>query len=159
MDPSTSYRGGGTFVAEIAWYKTTLHRSQFDSVKGLKGACHGVPRSGPGERSFSSGDKEWDKRLGTISDRNHFVEIQVVQESSVANQDHGFCRNDVDLFIYSESRGYGDGILKRYTVETCTRFVEGRANATKYTKEQDKSCQWAKTSRNLSNSTVYLHRT
>jgi RNA-splicing ligase RtcB len=100
-----------------------------------------------GGHSYSTGE-QWDSALGTIGAGNHFAEIQVVEESSLATTENGLQQNDVILIVHSGSRGYGGSVLKKYT-ETSTNFEEGSADAIEYTKEHDKACEWAKANRDL----------
>jgi RNA-splicing ligase RtcB len=146
----------------MAWYKTTLSRSQVEGDKGKKVAeklrgLEGAWRTqayreawllDDEERSFSAGEK-WDSALGTIGAGNHFAEIQVVEESSLVKIDNGLRQDDVVLLVHSGSRGYGGSVLKKYTTETRTSFEEGSLDAIEYIKEHDKACQWAKANRDM----------
>jgi RNA-splicing ligase RtcB len=146
----------------MAWYKTTLPRSQVDGDKGKKVAeklrgLEGIWQTqayretwlmDEQERSYSVG-QQWDVALGTIGAGNHFAEIQVVEESSLANIDNGLHQDDVVLLVHSGSRGLGGSILKKYTTEMRTSFEEGSSDAIEYMKEHDKACEWAKANRDL----------
>ena len=146
----------------MVWYKTTLPRSQVDGDKGKKVAEKLRGLEGPWRtqayretwlqdgkgNSYSTGE-QWDNALGTIGAGNHFAEIQVVEESSLAKEENGLCQNDVVLLVHSGSRGYGGSVLKKFTTETRTSFEDGTADATDYMKEQDKACKWAKANRDL----------
>jgi RNA-splicing ligase RtcB len=146
----------------MAWYKTNLPRSQADGHKGKKVAerlrgLEGAWRNqeyraawlvDDEERSISAGE-QWDSALGTIGAGNHFTEIQVVEESSLVDQQIGLRQDDVVLLVHSGSRGYGGSVLKIFTTEIRTSFEEDSAEAVNYMKEHDKACQWAKANRDL----------
>ena len=153
---------GGDIGCGMAWYKTSLPRSQVDGdkgkkvaekLRGLEGAwqtqAHREAWLQVEEGSCSAGE-EWDKSLGTIGAGNHFAEIQVVEESSL-DQDGKLTlqQNDVVLLVHSGSRGYGGSVLKKYTTGSNTSFAEGSTEAAEYIKEHDKACLWAKANRDL----------
>jgi RNA-splicing ligase RtcB len=146
----------------MAWYKTTLSRSQVDGDKGKKVAEKLRGLEGPwrtqvhreawlGEQNGScSAGEEWDKTLGTIGAGNHFAEIQVVEESSLNDRDKLSLRqDDVILLVHSGSRGYGGSILKKYTTDSHISFEESSPEAIAYMQEHDKACDWAKANRDL----------
>jgi RNA-splicing ligase RtcB len=153
---------GGDIGCGMAWYKTTLSRSQVDGDKGKKVAekLRGLEGSWRTQayreiwlqdvqgHSYSTGE-QWDGALGTIGAGNHFAEIQVVEESSLATTENGLQQNDIILIVHSGSRGYGGSVLKKFTTETRTSFEEGSADAIDYMKEHDKACEWAKANRDL----------
>ncbi|KAF2833329.1 release factor H-coupled R [Ophiobolus disseminans] len=153
---------GGDIGCGMAWYKTTLPRSQVDGDKGKKVAEKLRGLEGPWQtqahreawlqemdRSCSAGE-EWDKSLGTIGAGNHFAEIQVVEESSLNKDDKlNLQENDVVLLVHSGSRGYGGSVLKKYTTESNTSFEESSPEAAAYMEEHDKACLWAKANRDL----------
>jgi RNA-splicing ligase RtcB len=146
----------------MAWYKTTLSRNQVDGDKGRKVAEKLRGLEGPWRTqahreawlqekgdSCSAGE-EWDKALGTIGAGNHFAEIQVVEESSLNDEDKLSLRqNDVILLVHSGSRGYGGSILKKYTSDSHISFEESSPEAIIYMQEHDKACDWAKANRDL----------
>lgn len=146
----------------MAWYKTSLPRSQVDGdkgkkvaekLRGLEGAWrtqkHRETWLQDGDNSFSAGE-QWDSSLGTIGAGNHFVEIQVVEESAHAEgNEFGLQQDDVILLVHSGSRGYGGSILKKYMTESQVSTEEGSAKALEYMKEHDRACQWAKANRDL----------
>jgi RNA-splicing ligase RtcB len=153
---------GGDIGCGMAWYKTTLSRSQVDGDKGKRVAEKLRGLEGPWrtqthreawlqekEGSCSAGE-EWDKALGTIGAGNHFAEIQVVEESSLDEEDKLSLRqNDVILLVHSGSRGYGGSILKKYTADSHISFEERSPEAIAYMQEHDKACDWAKANRDL----------
>jgi RNA-splicing ligase RtcB len=142
---------GGDIGCGMAWYKTTLSRSQLEGDKGKKAAEKLRGLEGPwrtqahreawlkeAHGSCSAGE-EWDMSLGSIGAGNHFAEIQVVEASSLAGDSKtGLRPDDVVLLVHSGSRGFGGSILKRFTTESRTSF-----------REHDKACQWAKANRDL----------
>jgi RNA-splicing ligase RtcB len=146
----------------MAWYKLTLSRSQVDGDKGKKVAeklrgLEGAWRTQAlreiwlrdGEGSCSAGE-QWDSSLGTIGAGNHFAEIQVVEQSSIAQDCKlGLRQDDVILLVHSGSRGYGGSILKKYTTESNISFEEGSPEAVSYMEEHDKACRWARANRDL----------
>lgn len=146
----------------MAWYKTTLPRSQVDGDKGKKVAAklrglegewrtqaHREAWLEDEDGSCSTGE-EWDKSLGTIGAGNHFAEIQVVEESTLSEAGKsGLHENDVILLVHSGSRGYGGNVLKKYTAEGQTSFEEGSQEAVAYMAEHDTACRWAKANRDL----------
>lgn len=146
----------------MAWYKTTLPRSQVDGDKGKKVAEKLRGLEGPWRTqshrelwlqnegvSYSTAE-QWDSALGTIGAGNHFAEIQVVEEASTGdNKADGLQQNDVVLLIHSGSRGYGGSVLKKYTADSQISFEEGSLEAIEYIKDHDKACEWAKANRDL----------
>lgn len=153
---------GGDIGCGMAWFKTTLARSQVDGDKGKKVADKLRGLEGPWrtqahreawmqekDGSCAAGE-EWDKSLGTIGAGNHFAEIQVVEESSLFENDKlTLHQYDVILLVHSGSRGYGGSVLKKYTTDSHTSFEENSQEAIEYIKEHDKACQWAKANRDL----------
>jgi RNA-splicing ligase RtcB len=153
---------GGDIGCGMAWYKTTLLRSQVDGdkgkkvaekLRGLEGAwqtqAHREAWLQDTDRSCSAGE-EWDKSLGTIGAGNHFAEIQVVEESSLAESGEvGLQKDDVVLLVHSGSRGYGGNILSKYSTASQTSFKENSPEADAYIKEHDQACLWAKANRDL----------
>jgi RNA-splicing ligase RtcB len=166
--PSLRPRNGSTLLSSeatlaVEWLGTRPHsRSQVDGEKGKKVAEKLRGLEGPWRtqayreiwlqdiqgHSYSTGE-QWDGALGTIGAGNHFAEIQVVEESSLATTENGLQQNDVILIVHSGSRGYGGRVLKKFTTETRTSFEEGSADAIDYMKEHDKACEWAKANRDL----------
>ncbi|KAH3918499.1 3'-phosphate/5'-hydroxy nucleic acid ligase [Parastagonospora nodorum] len=153
---------GGDIGCGMAWFKTTLPRSQVDGDKGKKVAEKLRGLEGPWrtqahreawmheeDGSCSTGE-EWDIALGTIGAGNHFAEIQVVEESSLSADDKlSLQENDVVLLVHSGSRGYGGSVLKKHTTDAHVSFQEDSPEAIEYIKEHDKACQWAKANRDL----------
>jgi RNA-splicing ligase RtcB len=153
---------GGDIGCGMAWYKTTLSRSQVDGDKGKKVAEKLRGLEGPWrsqshreawlqekDASCSAGE-EWDKALGTIGAGNHFAEIQIVEESSLNDEDKLSLRqDDVILLVHSGSRGYGGSVLKKYTADSHISFEESSPEAIAYMQEHDKACDWAKANRDL----------
>jgi RNA-splicing ligase RtcB len=153
---------GGDIGCGMAWYKTTLSRSQLEGDKGKKAAEKLRGLEGPwrtqahreawlkeAHGSCSAGE-EWDMSLGSIGAGNHFAEIQVVEASSLAGDSKtGLRPDDVVLLVHSGSRGFGGSILKRFTTESRTSFQEDTPDAIEYMREHDKACQWAKANRDL----------
>jgi RNA-splicing ligase RtcB len=153
---------GGDIGCGMAWYKTTLSRSQVDGDKGKKVAEKLRGLEGPWQTqahreawlqekdgSCSAGE-QWDKALGTIGAGNHFAEIQVVEESSLNDDDKLSLRqDDVILLVHSGSRGYGGSVLKKFTTDSHISFEESSPEAIAYMKEHDKACNWAKGNRDL----------
>jgi RNA-splicing ligase RtcB len=146
----------------MAWFKTSLPRSQVDGDKGKKVAEKLRGLEGPWRTqahreawmqekdSNCSAGEEWDKSLGTIGAGNHFAEIQVVEESSLPENDKlTLHQDDVILLVHSGSRGCGGSVLKKYTTGSQMSFEESSPEATAYMKEHDKACQWAKANRDL----------
>jgi RNA-splicing ligase RtcB len=93
---------GGDIGCGMAWYKTTLPRSQFDGDKGKKVVEKLRGLEGPwrtqayretwlqdGKGSSYSTGEQWDSTLGTIGAGNHFAEVEVVEESSLAKEENG----------------------------------------------------------------------
>lgn len=174
LHPGTKFPIGAVFVSRghihppligsdigcgMAWYKTTLSRSQVDGDKGKKVAeklrglegpwqtqAHRLAWLQEADINYSAGE-EWDRSLGTIGAGNHFAEIQVVEKCSVS--DSGLQENDVVLLVHSGSRGYGGSILKRFTTDTKATFREGSEEAEEYVEEHNKACHWAKANRDL----------
>jgi RNA-splicing ligase RtcB len=160
----TKFPIGSVFATlAVEWLGTRPHsRSQVDGEKGKKVAEKLRGLEGPWRtqayreiwlqdiqgHSYSTGE-QWDGALGTIGAGNHFAEIQVVEESSLATTENGLQQNDVILIVHSGSRGYGGSVLKKFTTETRTSFEEGSADAIDYMKEHDKACEWAKANRDL----------
>lgn len=153
---------GGDIGCGMAWYKTSLSRNQVDGDKGKKVAASLRALEGPWQTqahreawlqhekgSCSTGEK-WDKSLGTIGAGNHFAEIQVVEESSLLQDEKlTLQENDVVLLVHSGSRGYGGSVLNKYTTDSHTSFPEGSPEAIAYMEEHDKACLWAKANRDL----------
>jgi RNA-splicing ligase RtcB len=153
---------GGDVGCGMAWYKTTLSRNQVDGDKGKKVAEKLRGLEGPWRTQAhreawlqekdgsSSADEEWDKALGTIGAGNHFAEIQIVEESSLDDEDKLSLRqDDVILLVHSGSRGYGGSILKKYTADSHISFEESSPEAIAYMQEHDKACDWARANRDL----------
>ncbi|KAL1644726.1 hypothetical protein SLS58_004188 [Diplodia intermedia] len=147
---------GGDIGCGMAWFRTTLSRTQVDGDRGRKVAerlrgLEGAWR-GRGEREAwvghgGSADVEWDKSLGTIGAGNHFAEIQVVER---AEEGLGLKEGEVVLLVHSGSRGYGGDILKRYTTDgNRDSLREGDEVTTRYLEEHDRACRWAKANRDL----------
>jgi RNA-splicing ligase RtcB len=177
LHPGTKFPVGAVFASKswihppligsdigcgMAWYKTTLPRSQVDGDKGKKVAeklrgLEGTWRTQKHREAWMqeedgscSAGEEWDKTLGTIGAGNHFAEIQIVEESSLAGDEkRGLRENDVVLLVHSGSRGYGGSILKKYTTDSHVSFEESSPEAIEYMKEHDQACQWAKANRDL----------
>ncbi|KAH7388711.1 tRNA-splicing ligase RtcB-domain-containing protein [Pyrenochaeta sp. MPI-SDFR-AT-0127] len=177
LHPGTKFPIGAVFVSRkwihppligsdigcgMAWYKTTLPRSQVDGDKGKKVAeklrgLEGAWRTQAqremwlqdGDNNCSAGE-QWDASLGTIGAGNHFAEIQVVEQSAlVKGNDLGLHQDDVILLVHSGSRGYGGSVLKKYVNESQVSFEEGGLEAIGYMKEHNKACDWAKANRDL----------
>ncbi|KAF1840857.1 release factor H-coupled R [Cucurbitaria berberidis CBS 394.84] len=153
---------GSDIGCGMAWYKTTLPRSQVDGdkgrkvaekLRGLEGAWRTQAQREVWLRNHDgscSAGEQWDSALGTIGAGNHFAEIQVVEKSSlVEDNELGLRQDDVILLVHSGSRGYGGSILRKYTTDSHTSFEEGSPEATEYMKEHDKACQWAQANRDL----------
>ena len=158
---------GGDIGCGMAWYKTTLTRSNVEGDKGRKIAeklrgLEGIWRTQKDREvwlrgdvdscSYSAGD-EWDASLGTIGAGNHFAEIQVVEESSQQDESvdlqYQLHEDEVVLLVHSGSRGYGGDILKRYTADGTTSMKADEPIATKYLEEHDRACNWASRNRDL----------
>ncbi|KAI4707847.1 hypothetical protein J4E89_007476 [Alternaria sp. Ai002NY15] len=153
---------GGDIGCGMAWYKTTLNRSQVDGnkgknvanqLRGLEGAWRNQDYRekwllDEDNCSISAG-KQWDAALGTIGAGNHFAEIQVVEESGFAKSDDGLHQDDVVLLVHSGSRGLGGSILKKYTTDSRTSFPDDSEDANAYLEEHNKACEWAKANRDL----------
>ena len=158
---------GGDIGCGMAWYKTTLTRSNVEGdkgrkiaekLRGLEGAWRTQKdrevwlRDDVDSRSYSAGE-EWDASLGTIGAGNHFAEIQVVEESSQQDETVGsqyqLHEDEVVLLVHSGSRGYGGDILKRYTADSTTSMKADEPIATKYLEEHDRACNWASRNRDL----------
>ncbi|CAO2650449.1 Nn.00g017410.m01.CDS01 [Neocucurbitaria sp. VM-36] len=153
---------GSDIGCGMAWYKTTLPRSQIDGDKGKKVAeklrgLEGAWRTHAHRTLWLKNDngscaagEQWDSSLGTIGAGNHFAEIQVVEESALV-EDGGpvLHQDDVVLLVHSGSRGYGGSILKKYTADSHTSYEEDSFEAIEYMKEHDKACQWAQANRDL----------
>lgn len=135
----------------MAWYKTTLPRSQVDGdkgkkvaekLRGLEGAWRAQAHRELWLRDDSgscSAGEQWDSSLGTIGAGNHFAEIQVVEESSLVDDNKiGLRQDDVVLLVHSGSRGYGGSILKKYTTDSHTSFQEdiGTAQSRRHLAQQ-----------------------
>ncbi len=177
LHPGTKFPIGAVFVSSkwihppligsdigcgMAWYKTTLSRSQVDGAKGKKIAeklrgLEGAWRTQTqreiwlqNQDGSCSAGEQWDTTLGTIGSGNHFAEIQVVEDSLLTKGDApGLFPDDVVLLIHSGSRGYGGSILKKYTTESHVSFEASSQEAIEYMKEHDKACDWAKANRDL----------
>ncbi|KAL8793543.1 MAG: hypothetical protein Q9195_003916 [Heterodermia aff. obscurata] len=158
---------GGDIGCGMAWYKTTLTRSNVEGdkgrkiaekLRGLEGAWRTQKdrevwlRDDVDSRSCSAGE-EWDASLGTIGAGNHFAEIQVVEESSqqdeTVDSQYQLHEDEVVLLVHSGSRGYGGDILKRYTADSTTSIKEDERIATRYLEEHDRACKWASRNRDL----------
>lgn len=158
---------GGDIGCGMAWYKTTLTRSNVEGDKGRKIAEKLRGLEGPwrtqqdrevwlqddaGSASYSAGE-EWDASLGTIGAGNHFAEIQVVEESSHHDESldsqNQLYEGEVVLLVHSGSRGYGGDILKRYTADGKTSIQEDEPLAAEYLSEHDRACNWASRNRDL----------
>lgn len=158
---------GGDIGCGMAWYKTTLTRSNVEGDKGRKIAEKLRGLEGPwrtqqdrevwlqddaGSASYSAGE-EWDASLGTIGAGNHFAEIQVVEESSQqddsTDSQQRLQEGEVVLLVHSGSRGYGGDILKRYTADGKTSIQEDEPLAAQYLTEHDLACNWASRNRDL----------
>ena len=158
---------GGDIGCGMAWYKTTLTRSNVEGDKGRKIAEKLRGLEGPwrtqqdrevwlrddgSSASYSAGE-EWDTSLGTIGAGNHFAEIQVVEESSQQDEStdpqHQLHEGEVVLLVHSGSRGYGGDILKRYTADGKTSIQEDEPLAAQYLTEHDLACNWASRNRDL----------
>jgi len=140
----------------MAWYKTTLSRKQIEGDKGKKVAekLRGLERvwQTPAYRQvWLLDEQQRDCSAGAQWDNagNHFAELQVVEASSLGMLGNGLDSDDVTLLVHSGSRGYGSGVLKRYTTETRTSLQEDSADVIECMKEHDKACQWAKANRDL----------
>jgi RNA-splicing ligase RtcB len=146
----------------MAWYRTTLSRSQVDGDKGKKVAEKLRGLEGPWRTQAHrevwlqemdvgcSAGEEWDKSLGTIGAGNHFAEIQVVEETCLDQDNrHSLRQDEVILLVHSGSRGYGGSILKKYTSNSQVSLGENSSEAAEYMKDHDKACQWAKANRDL----------
>lgn len=146
---------GGDIGCGMAWYKTTLSRSQVDGEKGKKVAEQLRGLEGPwreqAEREYWMGEgnsagEEWDRSLGTIGAGNHFAEIQVVEK---ADEELELKEGEVLLLVHSGSRGYGGDILKRYAADGHNSLKEGEEVTNAYLEEHDRACRWAKANRDL----------
>jgi RNA-splicing ligase RtcB len=146
----------------MAWYKTTLSRSQVDGDKGRKVAEKLRGLEGPWRTQSHreawlqdidgtcSAGEEWDMALGTIGAGNHFAEIQVVEKSALHGEgNRALHQGDVVLLVHSGSRGFGGSILKKFTAESRTSLEEDSPDAIEYMKEHNKACEWAKANRDL----------
>lgn len=175
--PGTKYPVGACFASRkwihppligsdigcgMAWYKTTLSRSQVDGEKGKKIAerlrgLEGSWRTQHDREKWLQDDagncsagEEWDRSLGTIGAGNHFAEIQVVDSISIsADRSSGLRPDDVVLLVHSGSRGYGGSILKKYTSEAHISLAEGTNEMEEYMKDHDQALRWAKANRDL----------
>ncbi|OAL50726.1 release factor H-coupled R [Pyrenochaeta sp. DS3sAY3a] len=152
---------GSDIGCGMAWYKTSLPRSQVDGNKGKKVAEKLRGLEGPwrtqthrelwlqdGAEQYSAGEN-WDRSLGTIGAGNHFAEIQIVEEFQNEDTDPGLRQNDVVLLVHSGSRGYGGSVLTKFTAESNSSLEDDSQEAVQYMKEHDKACQWAKANRDL----------
>jgi RNA-splicing ligase RtcB len=155
---------GSDIGCGMAWYKTTLSRSQVDGDKGKKVAEKLRGLEGPWRtqahremwlKENDSGrtagaSEEWDKALGTIGAGNHFAEIQVVEDSSSSQDDSpSLTQDEVILLVHSGSRGYGGSILKKYSSDSHVSLDANSPEATEYLEDHNKACQWAKANRDL----------
>ncbi|KAG8533388.1 uncharacterized protein KY384_002171 [Bacidia gigantensis] len=177
LHPGTKYPIGGVLVSKgwihppligsdigcgMAWYKTSLSRSQVEGDKGRKVAeklrgLEGPWRSHAEQVTWlgqvGGAGQKWDASLGTIGAGNHFAELQVVEESSPGHGEAGttssteLSENDVILLVHSGSRGYGGDILKRHTGNGRDSIPESEAGD--YLQEHDHACQWAERNRDL----------
>ncbi|KAF2657508.1 hypothetical protein K491DRAFT_703385 [Lophiostoma macrostomum CBS 122681] len=175
--PGTKYPVGAVFVSKrwihppligsdigcgMAWYKTTLSRSQVDGDKGRKVAEKLRGLEGPwrtrtdreqwlrDEEGSCSAGEEWDRAVGTIGAGNHFAEIQVVESIAPSTEDDpGLKTDEVILLVHSGSRGYGGSILKRYAPDTHVSLEEGSEEMSAYMEEHDRGLWWAKANRDL----------
>lgn len=176
LHPGTKFLIGAVFVSRkwihppligsdigcgMAWYKTTLSRSQVDGDKGKKVAEKLRGLEGPwrtpeyrevwlqnGLKSCTAGE-ELDKSLGTIGAGNHFAEIQIVEKSAYERDQPGLHEDDVVLLVHSGSRGYGGKIMKSYTTDSQLSLEESSSEALNYLEEHDRACDWAKANRDL----------
>lgn len=184
LHPGTKYPIGAVFVSKawihppliggdigcgMAWYKTTLSRSQVSGDKGRKIAeklrgLEGVWRTQSDREAWlsdegvaggsSSAGEEWDAALGTIGAGNHFAELQIIEEADTASipgitPQQTLHADRVVLLVHSGSRGYGGDILKRYTADSRTSIHESDPLATEYLTEHDRACDWATKNRDL----------
>ena len=159
---------GGDIGCGMAWYKTTLTRSNVEGDKGRKIAekLRGLEGSWRTQRDreiwlrdsddsnkSSSAGEQWDASLGTIGAGNHFAEIQVVEQSTHRDDStlpqHRLFEGEVVLLVHSGSRGYGGDILKRYTTDGRTSIHEDEPAAKCYLEEHDRACNWASHNRDL----------
>lgn len=158
---------GGDIGCGMAWYKTSLTRSQVEDDKGRKIAEKLRGLEGPwrtqrdreiwltdNEGTKCSAGEQWDKLLGTIGAGNHFAELQVVEESQMVveegrtKQDELY-EGEVVLLVHSGSRGYGADILGRYTSDQRTSIQATEPLAQSYLSEHDQACNWASRNRDL----------
>ncbi|KAF2856316.1 release factor H-coupled R [Plenodomus tracheiphilus IPT5] len=153
---------GGDIGCGMAWYKTTLSRSQLDSDKGKRVAdrlrglegqwktqAHRELWLQNDQDSFAAG-KQWDVSLGTIGAGNHFAELQVVEKSSLIDTEHVTLRqDDVILLVHSGSRGLGGTVLQKYTAGFQVSLEDTSPEAIAYLNEHNKACQWAQANRDL----------
>lgn len=161
---------GGDIGCGMAWYKTKLSRSQVEGDKGRKIAeklrgLEGAWRTQDARESWlrneagesSTVEEEWDAALGTVGAGNHFVEVQVVEESLLkdtssapqTSQDELF-EGEVVLLVHSGSRGYGSRILKHFTKDGGrTSIPEDDPTAKEYLEAHDRACEWASKNRDL----------
>lgn len=153
---------GGDIGCGMAWYKTTLPRSQVDGdkgkkvaekLRGLEGQWKSPAHRGAwlqNERGSCAAGEQWDVSLGTIGAGNHFAELQVVEESSMTDDgDTTLRQDDVVLLVHSGSRGYGSSILKKYTAGSQTSLEDTSPEGIAYMKEHNTACQWARANREL----------
>lgn len=184
LHPGTKYPIGAVFVSKawihppliggdigcgMAWYKTSLSRSQVSGDKGRKIAeklrgLEGAWRTQSDREAWlsdgdvaggsSSAGEEWDGALGTIGAGNHFAELQIIEEADTDSipgitPQQTLHADEVVLLVHSGSRGYGGDILKRYTADNRTSIHESEPLATEYLSEHDRACDWATKNRDL----------
>ena len=153
---------GGDIGCGMAWYKTTLSRSQVEGdkgrrvaerLRGLEGAwrtqkVRGTWLEMEEERQSYSAGEEWDAALGTVGAGNHFAELQVVEESAMTkptcgmiSTQHELYENEVVLLVHSGSRGYGSHLLKKFTKDGDRNSLhEDEPMAKEYLKAHDRAC-------------------
>lgn len=161
---------GGDIGCGMAWFKTLLSRSQVEGDKGRKTAeklrgLEGVWRTQKAREIWLENDEEtanykageeWDAALGTIGAGNHFVELQVVEESGMSKptsateaSQHILYEGEVVFLVHSGSRGYGGHILKQYTENGRESIQEDDPTAKSYLEVHDRACGWASRNRDL----------
>lgn len=153
---------GSDIGCGMAWYRTTLPRSQIDGSKGRKVAeklrgLEGPWRTHKYREAWlhqnginCSAGQQWDKSLGTIGAGNHFAELQVVEASTGDDKKpNSLSQDDVILLVHSGSRGYGGSILKKFGADTHSSLEEGSPEAIEYMRDHDNACHWATANRDL----------
>ena len=146
----------------MAWYKSTLSRSQVDGAKGRKVAEKLRGLEGPWKTQLHreawlrdhhenvSVGEQWDVILGTIGAGNHFAELQVAEVSSITgNEKASLGQHDVVLLVPSGPRGYGGSLLKKYTAHSQISLEETSPEGIAYLEDHNQACKWAQANRDL----------